>query len=202
MVQNKSRPGGRPRKFDPNVALDRAVEVFWAKGYAAASLDDLTLATGINRPSLYAAFGDKERLFLRALERYGAGIGAEPLAAFREAPTVRGATRAFLTASVANNTRPGGPSGCLLACSAAGCAETLPAARAFLAAALEAIEQTIAARFEAAAGDELPADFPCRERARLLVDLMQGLALRARSGEAREQLLLDAAAHAGVVVAS
>src|SRR5207249_2480008 len=79
---------GRPRTFDPNLALDRALEVFWRKGYEGASLSDLTKATGINRPSLYAAFGNKENLFRLALDRYIAG----PIAYFREAlaePTAR-----------------------------------------------------------------------------------------------------------------
>ena len=62
---------GRPRKFEEAAVLERATEVFWSKGYRATSLDDLTEATGLNRPSLYGAFGDKEALFCRCLENYG-----------------------------------------------------------------------------------------------------------------------------------
>src|SRR5712691_8727030 len=61
---------GRPRAFDPDAALDRAMHVFWAKGYEGASLSDLTRAMRINRPSLYAAFGNKEQLFRKVLDRY------------------------------------------------------------------------------------------------------------------------------------
>ena len=87
MVQKEParRPRGRPRSFDPDEVLDRAREVFWNLGYAATSLDDLAAATGLNRPSLYAAFGDKHALYMAALERtareakasLGAALGLE-----------------------------------------------------------------------------------------------------------------------------
>lgn len=71
MVQNKRKDGrGRPRTYDPDVALLRAMEAFWRNGYAGTSLDDIAAATGMNRPSLYAAFGDKESLYLKALAHY------------------------------------------------------------------------------------------------------------------------------------
>src|ERR1700674_1550160 len=76
MVQKqttKPRPRGRPRAYDPDVALAQAIDTFWDAGYAGTSLDDLSAATGMNRPSLYGAFGDKRALYLKALERYRAG---------------------------------------------------------------------------------------------------------------------------------
>src|SRR6476659_10064183 len=72
---------GRPRAFDPDAALERTMHVFWAKGYEGASLSDLTRAMRINRPSLYAAFGNKEQLFRNVLDRYIDG----PLAYFGKA---------------------------------------------------------------------------------------------------------------------
>jgi AcrR family transcriptional regulator len=72
-AKSPSKPAGRPRSFDTGNALDRAVDVFWRKGYEGASLSDLTRAMGINRPSLYAAFGDKEQLFRKVLDRYDEG---------------------------------------------------------------------------------------------------------------------------------
>src|SRR5688500_13596233 len=71
-----ARPRGRPRSFDRDTALGQAMEVFWAKGYEGTSISDLTEAMGINPPSLYAAFGDKERLFLEAIDRYQVARGA------------------------------------------------------------------------------------------------------------------------------
>src|SRR4051794_36614723 len=72
MVQKAARPRGRPRAYDPEVALGHALGAFWDAGYAATSLDDLSAATGMNRPSLYGAFGDKRALYDAALERYRA----------------------------------------------------------------------------------------------------------------------------------
>ncbi|HEX5959426.1 MAG TPA: helix-turn-helix domain-containing protein, partial [Hyphomicrobiaceae bacterium] len=79
---------GRPREFDTEKALDRALEVFWRKGYEGASISELTDAMGINRPSLYAAFGNKEDLFRKALDRYSAGPAAYAYKVFEE-PTAR-----------------------------------------------------------------------------------------------------------------
>ena len=79
---------GRPREFDADEALDRALEIFWRKGYEGASLAELTEAMGINRPSLYAAFGNKEALFRRALDRYAEGPAAYTREALN-APTAR-----------------------------------------------------------------------------------------------------------------
>ena len=81
---------GRPREFDADEALDRALEVFWRKGYEGASLAELTEAMGINRPSLYAAFGNKEALFRRAFDRYADGPAAYTREALEGADRARG----------------------------------------------------------------------------------------------------------------
>src|SRR5438876_11814780 len=89
---------GRPRAFDADEALDQALTVFWRKGYEGASLPDLTRAMGINRPSLYAAFGNKEAMFRKALDRYNDGRAAyfrEPL----EEPTEGAVVSAMLSGS-------------------------------------------------------------------------------------------------------
>jgi len=71
------RPRGRPRAYDPEVVLEKALNLFWEKGFAATSLDDLVEATGVNRPSLYAGFGDKEALYLKAMELYRSRLSAQ-----------------------------------------------------------------------------------------------------------------------------
>ena len=92
-------PRGRPREFDVEKALDRALEVFWRKGYEGASLPDLTRAMGINRPSLYAAFGSKEGLFRRALDRYAEGPAGYVAGALAE-PTARAVAEGDLPSEV------------------------------------------------------------------------------------------------------
>src|SRR4051794_32394754 len=88
-----ARARGRPLSFDREAALDKAMHVFWEKGYEAASIADLTAAMGITPPSLYTAFGDKEHLFLEAIEAYGRGPGAFGARALAEEPTARSAVQ-------------------------------------------------------------------------------------------------------------
>lgn len=109
------RARGRPRGFDRDAALRRAMEVFWAKGYDGASLSDLTAAMAIKAPSLYAAFGSKEELFREAVELYGATEGTEIWEAIDEASSAREAIARFLEASAKSFTRRNKPAGCLIA---------------------------------------------------------------------------------------
>ena len=92
-------PSGRTRQFDVDEALDRALEVFWARGYEGATLPELTRAMGINRPSLYAAFGNKEQLFRKALDRYQAGPMSFLTEALRK-PTARAVVEAIFSGFV------------------------------------------------------------------------------------------------------
>src|SRR6202035_971093 len=87
MVQ-KSKPRGRPRAYDPEVALDSAAQIFWEHGFDDATLDDLSTAMGMGRPSIYNAFGDKEALFLRALERFRDTVGSTPLRAMDDEDSI------------------------------------------------------------------------------------------------------------------
>src|SRR6516225_7036799 len=105
-------PTGRPRAFDIDKALDRALKVFWRKGYEGASLPELTRAMGINRPSLYAAFGNKEALFRKVLDRYAEGPAAYVREALTE-PTARAVAERLLGGAVDLLSGPRGPRGCL-----------------------------------------------------------------------------------------
>ena len=104
---------GRPREFDVNEALDRAMRVFWRRGYEGATLPDLTAAMGINRPSLYAAFGSKEELFRKALDRYVKGPAAYVREALNE-PTARGVADRLLSGTIDLVTDRRNPRGCLI----------------------------------------------------------------------------------------
>src|SRR6202162_4156030 len=113
MERNKSsKRMGRPRSFDTDRALDRALQVFWRKGYEGATLADLTKAVGVNRPSLYAAFGDKEALFRKALDRYLNGPAAYIQEALKE-PTARAVVERLLRGAADLNTAPRNPGGCV-----------------------------------------------------------------------------------------
>ena len=105
------RPRGRPRKFDRDHALARAMEVFWSRGYEGASLADLTKAMGINPPSLYAAFGDKENLFIEAVQRYHENVRQS--CPYAGEPTARDAVERLLTELATLFTDRSHPAGCL-----------------------------------------------------------------------------------------
>src|SRR5947207_2130035 len=125
----KSRPRrGRPRGFDADAALDRALTVFWRKGYEGASLPDLTRAMGINRPSLYAAFGNKEMLFRRSLDRYVEGPAAYVRQALQE-PTARAVAERLLRGTVDLLTDPRHPRGCLIVQGALTCGDAAESVR-------------------------------------------------------------------------
>src|SRR5207302_4612064 len=108
----EKRIRGRPREFDTDVALEHAMRVFWLKGYLGTSVSDLTQALGINRASLYAAFGSKDELFLAALERYGSGPSAFAGTALDE-PTAYRVVEAILRGVVEMMSSPLNPRGCL-----------------------------------------------------------------------------------------
>ena len=107
---------GRPRRFDEKAALDAAIDVFSRYGYEGASLDQLTEAMGINRPSLYGAFGDKADLFEKAVARYAEGPGRAGVTAIEAAPDLDTAVREFFGVMEAYNCMRNRPPGCLVAC--------------------------------------------------------------------------------------
>jgi AcrR family transcriptional regulator len=103
----------RPRSFDSDQALDLARDVFWRKGFQSTSLDDITAATGLAKPSLYAAFGDKNALFLKILDRYQASIVANAERILSEGPSARDAIERWLTGFVPFCSGVRGSRGCL-----------------------------------------------------------------------------------------
>ncbi|MEM1040022.1 MAG: TetR/AcrR family transcriptional regulator [Pseudomonadota bacterium] len=189
-VSNGTKKRGRPRAFDGEAALNAAVEVFWAKGFERASLDDLTQAMGINRPSLYAAFGDKKALFVRALGHYGLGLGSKGIKAFDEEPDINAAVTAFLTVSLQLQTRDGDcAKGCLISNCAAPLSGILPTVGDMVSAIESSTTQHLTQRFEQEkAGCALSKDFPSAERAVLLSDMLHAQAHRARTGASRSAL--------------
>ena len=181
-------PRGRPREFDADKALDRALKVFWRKGYEGASLPDLTKAMGINRPSLYAAFGNKEALFRKALDRYAEGPAAYIRAALAE-PTARAVAERLLEGSIDLLTEPGNPRGCLMVQGALACGQAAESVRRELVSRRVAGEEAVRRRFEQALTDgDLPADASPTDLAGYLVTVIRGMAVQAASGASREDL--------------
>ena len=187
-VQKAGHSTGRPRSFDSDKALDAAMQLFWRKGYEGASLSDLTDVMGINRPSLYAAFGDKEALFRKALDRYAKG----PAAYLREAlnqPTVREVAQALLLGAADLLTDPQHPSGCLIVQGALVCGEAADGIRQELVTQRLAGEAAIRRRFKRAKAEgDLPADSNPADLARYVVTISQGMAVQAAGGASREDL--------------
>jgi AcrR family transcriptional regulator len=181
-------PKGRPREFNVEKALDHALKVFWRKGYEGATLSDLTRAMGINRPSLYAAFGSKEGLFRKALDRYAEGPAAYVREALNE-PTARAVAERLLDGAIDLVTHSRNPRGCLLVQGALVCGEAAEAVRRELVARRLAGDATLRQRFERALADgDLPADADPADLARYVVTVIRGMAVQATGGASREEL--------------
>src|SRR5262245_5041045 len=172
-------PSGRTRQFDVDEALDRALEVFWARGYEGATLPELTRAMGINRPSLYAAFGNKERLFGKALDHYQTG----PQAFLGEAltkPTARAVVEAIFSGFVRMLRGREKARGCLIVCGALACGEEAEPVRRELARLRQATVTAFRERFERAVQDgDLPEGTDCATLARYIATVLNGLAVQA-----------------------
>jgi len=186
---------GRPRGFEPDAAIDAAIDTFWRHGYDSTGLTELTAAMNISRPALYRAFGDKEQLFRRALERYiDVTMGYVETALAQ--PSAREVVEAFLTGNAEAVTMPGRPPGCLsvqaMVTDEAGIFALLARNRA-------TIQDRLAERLRrsVADGDMSPEEDP-DELARFVITLTTGFAIRAADGESRQALL--ALAHRALAV--
>jgi AcrR family transcriptional regulator len=201
MVTNLSkRPPGRPKGFIPDEALDRAVEMFWEHGYEGVDVDRIARAVNVTKPALYRAFGDKGTLLLRAVERYALTYGAPKMAAFQAEPDIHKAVNAFCEATV-NIATGDACGGCMMAAAALGQSDRVTEIRSYLAQSLAAAADIFAKRFEKEMkAGRLTRTPSAKVRGRLLVDLLQGLQLRAKAGVAREQLLQDARSYVPLIL--
>lgn len=179
---------GRPRAFDPETALDQALQLFWRQGYEGTSLSDLTGSMGINRPSLYAAFGNKEALFRKVLQRY-AGDRTSYVRKALEQPKARKVVEHLLRG--ATDLRIGGsdPRGCLAVQGALACGNDADCVRRELTAFREAGVTAIRKRFERAKAEgDLRAGAKPADLARLMATYLHGLAVQAAGGASPQEL--------------
>jgi len=173
---------GRPREFCVDKALDAALEVFWLKGFEGASLTDLTEAMGINRPSLYGAFGNKEELFRKALDRYVAEK-VKYLGEALTAPDAYGLAERMLMGAATMMTDPSHPVGCLAIKGMATCSNHTGVVREELDKVKNTFESAMIARLgELRDRGQLPADADLDGLMRYLATIVQGMAIQASNG--------------------
>lgn len=189
-MQKTQRKRGRPRAYDPEVALTRAMDLFWDRGYAATSLDDLSQAMDMNRPSIYAAFGDKQALYRRALDQYRTHVRAAMKKVFAETRPLRQELRDFYERAIeiylSGKTAA---RGCFMIATALTEAVVNEELRTALAETLRGLDQLLAARI--ALGQErseVDAHANPNELAQVGSAMLYLLAIQARAGETRKSL--------------
>jgi len=191
-TQTKPRKkSGRPLSFDRDTALERAMLVFWRYGYEAASLQELTSAMGITPPSLYAAFGDKEKLFLEAVERYSSKSCDALDCLFAQAPTARDAIERMLQSSAVELTCPSHPPGCLVVTATTNCSASAEHVQDAMVQRRNNVEEKIRKRIERGITEgDLPSSTDVSALTLFYTTVMHGMSTQARdSGGDRDKLL-------------
>lgn len=183
------RTRGRPRQYDESEAIQAAGQVFWTKGFSGTSLDDLSEAMNMNRPSIYRAFGDKEALYLKALMQFREGMEAAfAQTMFAESDIVKALT-SFYREALAIYTSGSEPKGCMVMSTAVVAATCHPEIQTDLLNLIRDLDRKIAKRLKQARDEgQLPASFDVTGRAALAQGLLHSLSLRARAGEQPDSL--------------
>jgi AcrR family transcriptional regulator len=178
---------GRHRQFDPDEVLDAALDVFWRQGFEGTSVADLTAATGVAAPGLYAAFGNKEALFLKALDRYQEGYLAEVACALSK-PGARVAIEEFLRRNAKRLVERDHP-GCMGINGAIACSDGAESVRLELVRRRQGNEAMLCQRLKQAKTDgDLPPDVTPEDLARYLMTVSQGMAVHAKAGASLKEL--------------
>jgi AcrR family transcriptional regulator len=186
MAERRGR--GRPREFEPEEALDAALETFRAHGYSGTSIEELTEATALSRPSLYAAFGNKRALFEACVDRYWTRVGRRFATALHSTGSLATDLRAFFTTYLDEMCRDEA-SGCFVVCALPIEVERDPSLRPLLNTILQQGDHAVAARLEEArAAGELAAGAATGPLAALIVGGVMSLSLRVRAGASRRSL--------------
>jgi AcrR family transcriptional regulator len=194
-TKTEKRARGRPRAYDADDALGSATDAFWTGGYSGTSLDVLSDAMGMNRPSLYAAFGDKHALYLSTLDRYiEAGVQAMQQALRDDLPLAQALQRVYEAALALYLPAGGEPRGCFLIGTAVVESKADEAVRTRLAQGLKSFDRAFEKRMRRAQADgELSVDADAVVLARVASAILHSLALRSRAGDSRASLRATAA---------
>ncbi len=190
-TKKSNRGRGRPPSYDREAALDAIRDVFWEKGFAATALDDLVAAAGMNRPSLYGAFGDKQAMYQTILERTASLFDERYSAIFEQDPDIVRALKRFYSKAIDQYLSGNdGQRGCLFVSTAATEAYANPDVRAFLSAMLASIDAKFVQWLEnAQKSNGLDIDLEPEVLAMHASAILHSLGLRARAGEPKSKLL-------------
>jgi AcrR family transcriptional regulator len=184
------RPRGRPSAFDYEETLEKALKVFWSRGYEGASMAELTDAMGINRPSIYAAYGNKEELFSKALSRYMAGPVAYVAEAMQE-PTAKQVAEKLLTKSAEFLSNERNPRGCMIAIGTLFAGEGSEQVQRELISYRQGYEKALRERFDLAKSqNDLPQNVNSAALAKYIATVHQGMSVQATSGATKDELLV------------
>ena len=180
---------GRPRLYDADAAIQAAGEVFWSKGFSASSLDELSSAMNMNRPSIYKAFGDKEAIYRQVMMQFVRHMEAGFQRTLAREPDFRKGLRKFYQGALDVYTADDTALGCLVMCTAPAAAMDHPGIQADLRAVIEQIDAQMSGRVEEAIKQgQLDANLDPKTLSRLLQAILHSLAIRARAGESRNSL--------------
>jgi len=182
---------GRPRTFDRDEALCRAMELFWARGYEGTTLEDLQAAMGgISPPSFYNAFGSKEALFREATDLYVKTVGDPAVQALQEKKTAREAVEAMLRLTAEFLSQPGKPHGCLLVLGATNCAPANKGPQDYLLTIRRRAPKVFKQRLDRSVAEgELSAELDTNAVAAFYATVIHGLGVRAGDGASRAELI-------------
>lgn len=183
------RARGRPREYDEGSALQAAGQVFWTKGFSATSLDDLASAMGMNRPSIYRAFGDKEAVYRKALMQFCQGMEAAFERTMLAEDDIGKALTSFYREALATYTSGEQPRGCMVMSTAVAAAACHPEIQAVLLTTIRGLDEKMTMRLQQASeAGQLGSSSDIVGRALIAQSLLHSLSLRARAGETQSQL--------------
>jgi AcrR family transcriptional regulator len=189
VAQGSKRDRGRPREFDREQALEKAMRLFWSRGYDAISMADLRAELGITQASLYAAFGSKEQLFDEAVEFYRQTAGFSTTAALATGGNAREAIGAMLLAAVQAFSAPDAPGGCLLILGATNCPAESKTVQDYLLSIRRQVSQSMVDRLKLGQRDgDVPTTAPVAALSAYYSTVLHGLALQSRDGASRKTL--------------